>query len=855
VTGPRCFKALARLALASCLWLSAAYGHYPFVHYTSNSSPYNAVPEKFDLKALPNQTLYYFVSPKGPESYAPGDSFASILSQIRLAARAWSEAENSGLRFEFGGLSAADTVQTTPGVDVWFGEVELPPGLIALGGPTSRSPLISTDSGAFVPITRSILVLGKDLSQRPSHSDAFFLTVVHELGHALGLQHTLTSSTMSTEVTRSTTRAKPLAADDAAGISSLYPAQGWAAKTGSISGRVTLDGQGVHLASVVALDPAGSAVSALTDPDGSYKITGLRPGQYYLYVHPLPPGGQTGLGPADIVLPRDPQGNPVPAGPLFETLFYPNGKTLQQAAILGVEAGKDLGDCNFEVTRRASLEVYGVKTYSFPGSYAVSPAFINVNGPRRFLVAYGNGLITNNAPSAGLRVQAVGGSATVRDDGLAAYAPAPSFLQVGFSFNPFGAEGPRHLIFSLNGDIYVLPAGVHLVRSQPPSISSAAAGTDAYGRRTVVLSGSNLVKSTRILFDGLPAAIAGQDATTGALTVIPPPGASGHSAVVTALDSDGQDSLFLDAASPAHYVYETSGTPSVAVSPASLPAATEAMVEITGVNTNFSDGQTLVGFGSSDIAVRRVWVTGPGRLLANVHTAENAQAAAVPLTVVTGFQIATQPSALQIQPARPGVPVPNPVVVNPSTGRPSIYAGGQAAMEVAHLPLGLTPAAVTVTLDGVAAEIVAVAEDRITFAVPASLALGPAVLRLTAGGQASLPIVVAIDPAPPVIKAVEVSPGQPVGAGSPARLGGELWVTVSGLADTGVLADPSRVSISLGGVVHTPQSASLSTTSADAYVLRFTVSPAVAPGAAVPLTVAIGERVSQPVAVPVASSQ
>ncbi len=855
MTGGLPTRLLVFSALGLCLGAGIAYGHYQFIHYTNSSSPYQAAPEKFDLNALPNRTLHYFVSPQGPESLAPGDSFASILSQIRLAARTWSEVETSELRFEFGGLSAPDTEQDTPGVDVFFGEVELPPGLIALGGPTSRSSLISSDSGAFVPITRSILVLGKDLSQRPSHSDAFFLTVVHELGHALGLQHTFTSGVMSTEVTRSTTRATPLAPDDVAGISLLYPSSDFALKTGSISGRVTLEGRGVHLASVVALDPAGAAISALTDPDGSYRITGLAPGQYYLYVHPLPPGGQSDLGPADIVLPVDPAGNPVPPGALFVTAFHPGTQDIQQATVISVRAGQVVTGYDFAVSARGPLDVYGVTTYTFPGNYAVKPAFLNVNGPRRFLVAYGQGLIAGNAPSAGLRASVVGGSATVlADGGVKAYAPATSFLELDFSYNPFGGEGPRHLIFSLNNDIFVLPAGLHLVWSQPPSIASVAPGVDAAGNRTAVLSGSNLARSTQILFDGLPAAVVDLNQSSGALTVIPPPGASGHSAVVTAVDSNGQDSLFLDAAAPPRYTYDTSGAPSVSVSPAALPAGSEAMIEITGVNTSFADGQTLAGFGSSDVAVRRVWVASAGRLLANVHTSASARTTAVPLSVVTGFQVATEASALQIQPARPGAPVPNPEVVNPATGQPSIYAGGQAAMDVAQLASGLTPASVTLTLDGLSAEVLAVQQGRILFAVPASLDVGPAILGLTVAGQASLPIVVAIDPAPPVTETVETSPGLPAGSASPALLGSDLWVTVAGLADPSVVTDPSRVKITFGGVSHTPQSISVAD-SLDTYILRFTVSAAVQPAAAVPLTVAVGYRVSQPVTIPVQAAQ
>ena len=121
---------------------------------------------------------------------------------------------------------------------------------------------------------------------------------------------------MSTAVTRATSRARPLHPDDIAGISLLYPARGYAGTYGSISGRVSSGGDGVHLASVVALRPNGYPISALTNPDGSYRIDGLPPDTYWVYVHPLPPT-------ADLVLPVNPDGEPVAASGPIETIFYP----------------------------------------------------------------------------------------------------------------------------------------------------------------------------------------------------------------------------------------------------------------------------------------------------------------------------------------------------------------------------------------------------------------------------------------------------------------------------------------------------------------------------------------------------
>jgi len=287
----------------------------------------------------------------------------------------------------------------------------------------------------------------------------------------------------------------------------------------------------------------------------------------------------------------------------------------------------------------------------------------------------------------------------------------------------------------------------------------------------------------------------------------------------------------------------------VAISPAFLPAGSEAMIEITGVNTSFTTGQTLAGFGSSDVVVRRLWAIGPTRLLANVHIAAQAQEGTLlPLTVVSGFQVATQPDALRIGAPQPGTPVLDPTLVNPATSQPSIYAGGSAALTVSNLPPGTDASTVNLTLDNLPANITAVEERRIVFEAPGSLSVGTAVLRLTVGGIPVQPIVVAIDPPPPVVKAVSAYYFYAdIGPLHPAFLGQELWVTVTGLAEP----NPELVSISLGGVTLTPSQVVPAKTDPNTSIVMFQVPPTLQTGDSVPLTVAVGYRVSQPVSIPV----
>jgi hypothetical protein len=848
-------RAAILVAFLALLCAGTAFANYHFIHYTSSAAPYGKAPEKFDLSALPGSTLQYVISHNAPV-LAKSDSFPALVSQIRMAASTWSGVRTSALRLQFGGFSASAAIaQAAPGIDVLFGEWDLAPGVVAMGGPTTLSAMVQGENGSFVPIVRSVLVLGNDLSARPSYSDAFYLTVVHELGHALGLQHTFTSSAMSTAATRSTTRGMPLAPDDVAGISLLYPAAGYAANTGSVSGRVTLDGQGVHLASVVAIESSGRVVSTLADPDGSYEIAGLPPGMYYLYVHPLPPGVQSNLGPADIQLPVDLDGKPVPAGPLFETMFYPGTKAIAQADMVEVLPGKPRTGFDFAVAQRAALDIYDVVTYSYPGSYGVNPAFLNVNGRRSFLLAQGSGLIENGAVAPGLRVDAIGGSARVQQDSFQAYLPAgfAPYLQFSVGFSPFGSGGPQSLVFTLNNNIYILPSAMYLVSSQPPSVGSVTPRLDKSGRRTVVLKGSNLTPFSRALFDGLAAEFVSFDWDTGDLTVLPPQGASEHTAVVTALDGDGQTSMFLDAYRKPlpSYQYEVAETPTVSlVSPRQLPAGSEAMLEITGLHTNFSDGQTVAGFGSSDVLVQRIWVLGPDRLLVNVRVSAAAKPGVLPIAVITGFETATLADALEIQEGRAGAPIPDPTPIDPVTGQPSIYAGGKALLTVANLPEGAAPSA---TINELPAAVESVQGNAVVLRVPAGLNVGPAVLRLVVGGEALPAFVVSIGQAPPVIQEVSLLWGVAPTPAFPIVPGEYLQVTAAGL-DSQVSANPKLIQVSLGGVPHAAEYLSISKTDPALYIFWIKVSPGVAAGDAVPLTVGIGPRVSQAVGVAVGTS-
>lgn len=131
---------------------------------------------------------------------------------------------------------------------------------------------------------------------------------VHEIGHLLGLSHSALGETelisggrrviaaesvmFPIAFSSGSTDDRTLKADDIAGISDIYRTAESIRRFGSISGRVTKNGQGVIGAHVVAFNPrTGSLVGGFSlSSDGAFVIAGLEAGPHVLRVEPLDDG-------------------------------------------------------------------------------------------------------------------------------------------------------------------------------------------------------------------------------------------------------------------------------------------------------------------------------------------------------------------------------------------------------------------------------------------------------------------------------------------------------------------------------------------------------------------------------------
>jgi len=141
---------------------------------------------------------------------------------------------------------------------------------------------MKTDSNGNLTSADIAIVLSQARIDTPETQ--LYALVLHEALHFIGLDH---SKSGEDSAVFANTVNLTLSADDIAGISALYPNEGnpISLYTGTVTGKVSLeDGSGVYTR-VVAIDNSKvqpRIVTAESEPDGSYNLTGIPVGSYNL---------------------------------------------------------------------------------------------------------------------------------------------------------------------------------------------------------------------------------------------------------------------------------------------------------------------------------------------------------------------------------------------------------------------------------------------------------------------------------------------------------------------------------------------------------------------------------------------
>jgi uncharacterized protein (TIGR03437 family) len=815
-----------------------APAYYHFIHYLNGVN----VPEKYDLTALPNSTVTFFVSEAGPATYNQTDTFNSVLSQIQQATQVWNGVGTSAIRVAYGGLENISTPQNTPAADIVF--EDLPPGFYGYGGPTSTlNPVTPPGGTPFIPVLRSTVHLNRNLtilppvSTGPSYTSTFFMTVVHEMGHALGLQHTFTSATMSQATTRVTTLSHPLDADDIAGLGVLYPTSSFS-QFGTISGQITGAGKGLHMTSVVAIHAGWGAVSALTNPDGTFQIKGVPQGQYFIYAHTLPPD-------ANILGPWNADGSVAAWSGPTTAAFYTAGSG--SPAPVSVQSGQTLPGINISLASRSSVELYDVQVFGYFNyqntSYAVYPAYLDMQANYAAVNAQGPGL-GSNGQAPGLGVSILGNNAYIYGSSTA-QANGSTYVTLDVAYTLGASGGPQHLIFTTPDYMYVAPGAINLTNALPPTVNAATQNGDG----TATVTGANWASDSLIYFDGLPATISSLDPKNGIAVVTPPPGPPGQTSIVSVYNNDGQNSQFLQLTAPVTYSYSNAGTPAISsITPNSLPAGAEAMVDITGSGFNFVPGQVNVGFGTSDIVAQRIFVLSPAHIQVDVAVSPNAALSNPDVSVMSGFQLATAPAGFQISPTVRGLPSAYPVLTNASPNLTGDYAGAIVTLYGTSLTSAGGPT--VITIGGQPASILYSSASQVNLQIPATLPPGPAVLTLNNGTASAYPVTVNVDTVPASVTGVQNTNGGYITATSPAHPGDYLTVSLTGFAPSGSVIAPGRVQIAVAGVVH--NAVQVASPVAGLYQVSFALNANEQIGASQQLVVYLDGRSSYPANIAIA---
>jgi hypothetical protein len=241
----------------------------------------------------------YFVSNQGITDV----SVSELQGALDRAFTTWQSVSTATISYQFGGITSAQPGRDDGSSTLGFqNRPELDRVLASTSFLVDRVTGALVESDIFFNTTFPWSVSAAGTTGRYDLESV----ALHEIGHFSGLGHSALGETelrdtggrrvLAAEAVMfpiafpaGSIAARTLKADDIAGISDLYPESNFESNSGSISGHVTKDGQGVFGAHVVAFDVAHRSIVASfsLNSQGQFSIAGLSPGVHVLRVEPI----------------------------------------------------------------------------------------------------------------------------------------------------------------------------------------------------------------------------------------------------------------------------------------------------------------------------------------------------------------------------------------------------------------------------------------------------------------------------------------------------------------------------------------------------------------------------------------
>ncbi|MGI6457966.1 MAG: hypothetical protein ACOX5R_20425 [bacterium] len=328
----------------------------------------------------PTQTFYLDQGPLGTLDEKTAQQL------VIDAFQEWSNVEYSDFRWEFGGILEENvTVENatryiesaTDGINlVIFDEdgsiIDSKYGIGMSDSVLGFAYPVSSPSGVI--LSAKAILNGKLLTRDGDDLERIYASILHEIGHFTGLDHTQLYPEFAFDEDPDNDRFIPvmfplaprevknpqgLSADDKMTIASLYQSDDFYDDLGGIFGTVTRpDGTAVQGANVVAVNveqPYTLAYSVVSDlsqsQTGEFQLSGIQPGNYVLYIEPIHPEfhGLSGVGPFS-----DHEDSPSFINPVIKEYYNSDresgsstGDDPEDQVIIEVNAGEEITNIHF----------------------------------------------------------------------------------------------------------------------------------------------------------------------------------------------------------------------------------------------------------------------------------------------------------------------------------------------------------------------------------------------------------------------------------------------------------------------------------------------------------------------------